>query len=519
MQIMPTLLLRFDIDKIDYGFYGAKCYEILFNSIPAPMLDGIWFYDGDSRATLNGNEYVYVIALQSQSPASLAIILKQIEHNESFNAVSANNPTILCPDGSSEPLVLSGLMRNGVLSGENSPAHLAMRSMKAAVDKQKEEPPTEKRIEIEDAKKPAPESVKVQVLEDAQAKVEAPEQYPPQAAAQYAPYPYIQPPQKAKVKVPYTLFSIGLVCALLWSFFLPVFIIAFSGNAYLTPALADKVRDDAILVVKLNKKSNSFINAVMSSGDYSKGLDKMKSQLKGKNMEEEVFFNYSFELPDISQLKNTSMPESTSEEMRLNDFSGKLVNLPKKKQYSMGCWLDGGNISWDTEDLNSLIAMIDKDLSTNIYSKSTPSQNEVKKDIPPVPVYTPPETKVVLPYPNTGQLSSYGDSSTFAPLRFNVAEGNPTYIKLYRTSGELVRTLFICSGQSYTTYMPKGSYITKYASGKNWYGEKEMFGDEGTYQKTDTVLEFEASGKGYEITLKNVAGGNLSSSPQKKDGF
>ena len=127
--------------------------------------------------------------------------------------------------------------------------------------------------------------------------------------------------------------------------------------------------------------------------------------------------------------------------------------------------------------------------------------------------------KKALDYPATGILTDNTSGSGFGILKINTASGNPTYIKIYSASGGLVKTLFIHGGDSIQTDLDQGSYIVKYATGENWYGEKEMFGSSGIYQKADTVLEYAESGAGYELTLKSVVNGNLGSVGQSKNTF
>ena len=104
-------------------------------------------------------------------------------------------------------------------------------------------------------------------------------------------------------------------------------------------------------------------------------------------------------------------------------------------------------------------------------------------------------------------------------------DGFATYIKVY--SGEtLVSASFMKSGERYTIKLPKGNYTIKAAYGKTWFGEKDMFGDDGTYYK----MNFYEDGAGGAIVLKSGykywitmrmsgGGGNASSTNENRDSF
>lgn len=157
--------------------------------------------------------------------------------------------------------------------------------------------------------------------------------------------------------------------------------------------------------------------------------------------------------------------------------------------------------------------------SEPVETVEEPAEETAEESADIIPQESAPPAKPALDYPATGVLSDMGFAADFGPLKINTGAGNPTYIKIYTVGGQLVKTLFIRAGDSVHTNLGQGSYVVKYASGDTWYGEEEMFGDTGVYQKADTVLEYSESGVGYELTLENVVGGNLGSVGQNKDSF
>ena len=124
------------------------------------------------------------------------------------------------------------------------------------------------------------------------------------------------------------------------------------------------------------------------------------------------------------------------------------------------------------------------------------------------------------------KVLSKTDYNDFGVFKINAAKDTPTYVKVYKYNREKntiskkpIATLFIRGGKSLTLYVPKGEFIIKYATGKTWYGEEEMFGSSGSYAKADKIFKISTQDEGYEITLAQVKDGNLSSVKQNKDKF
>jgi len=128
------------------------------------------------------------------------------------------------------------------------------------------------------------------------------------------------------------------------------------------------------------------------------------------------------------------------------------------------------------------------------------------------------------PYPDTGVLyhnEGYWSSS----VRLNIDGGNlsrPVFIKIY--SGDtLVASLFINSGHSVTINLPAGNYTFRQATGSNWFGDTDMFGDEGTYVtllfNNDTTSIYLQAGYEYQMTLALQTGGNVGAQSTNRGDF
>ena len=97
-------------------------------------------------------------------------------------------------------------------------------------------------------------------------------------------------------------------------------------------------------------------------------------------------------------------------------------------------------------------------------------------------------------FPGAGELyhnDAYVSWACSLEVRPPAADYSCNYLKIYAEDGTLVSIIAVSAGQRATISVPAGRYQirTAYSFG-NWYGEKEMFGDEGYYE----VLTFDSDG-------------------------
>ena len=88
-------------------------------------------------------------------------------------------------------------------------------------------------------------------------------------------------------------------------------------------------------------------------------------------------------------------------------------------------------------------------------------------------------------WPKNGQLYKNPEvkgSSTQLTVKFNTDPDTAMLVKIYTLNDVLARTLFIGGTGQATTSLPAGTYIIKDGTGKNWYGEVESFGPQGSYE-------------------------------------
>ncbi len=134
----------------------------------------------------------------------------------------------------------------------------------------------------------------------------------------------------------------------------------------------------------------------------------------------------------------------------------------------------------------------------------------------------------VRPKPANGETyhnPSYNNQSCSLQINPNSNDGSCTYFKIYAVSGGsevLVSCVFIHSGKTVTVRFPAGTYVFKAANSfGDWYGDKEMFGSNGTYSRltSDDGDRFSLSRGSYVLTLSNASNGNVGSNSENRNTF
>lgn len=85
---------------------------------------------------------------------------------------------------------------------------------------------------------------------------------------------------------------------------------------------------------------------------------------------------------------------------------------------------------------------------------------------------------------------------------------------------------YVRAGETFTVYVPDGSYVVKYTTGDYWFGLDSMFGRDASFTQADDVFTFETTTSGgyiyYDsitITLYTVVDGNLQTEDISADEF
>ena len=101
----------------------------------------------------------------------------------------------------------------------------------------------------------------------------------------------------------------------------------------------------------------------------------------------------------------------------------------------------------------------------------------------------------VLATPNNGELYHNADYN-FSQTELTVFNSNvnDSFLKLYAANGDLVCSFYIAAGKKATVRVPAGTYTLNQAYGTRWFGQEDMFGDEGEYYR-------QLFGDSYEFTM------------------
>ncbi|HCY06758.1 MAG TPA: hypothetical protein DHS57_05730 [Erysipelotrichaceae bacterium] len=121
-------------------------------------------------------------------------------------------------------------------------------------------------------------------------------------------------------------------------------------------------------------------------------------------------------------------------------------------------------------------------------------------------------SECIVPKPNTG-ITYHNEAYKGSACSLKIvptSDGSSTYFKIYDETGTvLIANIFINAGDTFKINLPAGKYTLRSAySYKDWFGEVDMFGDEGIYQKikandTSEIFTLEKNWD-YTLTLRTL---------------
>jgi hypothetical protein len=128
---LPTLIVRFDINKVSSAAYGFYCWKILCKAVELAQVRSSLLFDGDSSETLHGHENVFCIAFQTLFPEQLTTLQSKLSKDAEFLQFCAASPFLEGPRAHQEPLVAAGRIdAEGRLSEDADSAKEAMAALK-----------------------------------------------------------------------------------------------------------------------------------------------------------------------------------------------------------------------------------------------------------------------------------------------------------------------------------------------------------------------------------------------------
>ena len=120
--------------------------------------------------------------------------------------------------------------------------------------------------------------------------------------------------------------------------------------------------------------------------------------------------------------------------------------------------------------------------------------------------------------PSEGVYEDRSHSPHVAQFTIRTALGADYFVKLEDpATGYTEMTFYIRGGSTITESVPLGNFVLKYAAGRQWCGEDDLFGSDTVLKQADDTFLFERSTtpSGYSISYWTVElirqkGGNLS---------
>jgi hypothetical protein len=121
--------------------------------------------------------------------------------------------------------------------------------------------------------------------------------------------------------------------------------------------------------------------------------------------------------------------------------------------------------------------------------------------------------------PSHGIFARYGEFDLIAPFTIRTPSGSNYYVKLENAeTGSPIATYYIYGGIPLDTEVPAGTYVLKYAVGRTWCNETDLFGAETVTKKANRLFRF-VDGYKYRAELIAQRGGNLPTTRISRDEF
>ncbi|MGL3214946.1 hypothetical protein [Bradyrhizobium sp. BR 1433] len=121
--------------------------------------------------------------------------------------------------------------------------------------------------------------------------------------------------------------------------------------------------------------------------------------------------------------------------------------------------------------------------------------------------------------PYEGLYARYAAYPDVAPLILKTASGSNYFVKINDvTSGRPILALYLHGGSTFETKVPRGKFTLRYATGRTWCSENELFGSSTEARKADRVFQFDDE---HEYTIELIAqrNGNLPTKRISREAF
>ena len=125
--------------------------------------------------------------------------------------------------------------------------------------------------------------------------------------------------------------------------------------------------------------------------------------------------------------------------------------------------------------------------------------------------------RAAISYPGNTLLYGGGSGSTTLTIK-TTKTSDPMYAQVRRAdNNQLIATAFILPGKGVKIRVNLASYVVVFGTGKYWYGETDLFGDLGYYQKSNPI-SVDSNRYRYTYTI-GISNGNHGSTNATRDDF
>lgn len=163
-----------------------------------------------------------------------------------------------------------------------------------------------------------------------------------------------------------------------------------------------------------------------------------------------------------------------------------------------------------------LVCITSQDDSDSSDSYSTPTSPQLSTTAYTQPKTTAPPLPAV-PEPESGKILSGHQYTQGSEITVTASYASACVVKLKNAAGDTRLSFYVRAGDTVTVCVPAEYLYVYFASGENWYGKKNLFGEDTYYSKDDELLDFATYT--YEYTLYQTYNGNFSETPIDADEF
>lgn len=119
--------------------------------------------------------------------------------------------------------------------------------------------------------------------------------------------------------------------------------------------------------------------------------------------------------------------------------------------------------------------------------------------------------------PPNGRILLGTEADNASEITVTASDDEACVVKLKTGLGTTILSFYVRAGNTVTMEVPCNSFYVYFATGKTWYGEEHLFGENTNYSMDENLCDF--SEYAYTYTLESVNDGNFEASSINADEF